>query len=119
MFTVIPSNERAVLHHVLLDGDALGGVRLDHATVLIPQHLHVLGHEGGLTLERQAVSLKDHLTLGRSQLERRQLKWSICGNQTVKERKRWLFLYLCPTQWPLFFEVNTVRRIPFVIPVGP
>lgn len=77
MFTVIPSNKRAVLHHALLYGDALGGVRLDHAAILVPKHLHVLGHEGGLTLERQSVPLKDDLTLGRGQLKGRQLKWSI------------------------------------------
>jgi len=69
MSTAVPRNERAVLHHVLLDEDALGGVGLDHAAILVPQHLHVLGHEGSLTLERQAVPLKDDLPLGRSQLE--------------------------------------------------
>lgn len=62
---------------MLLNEDALGGVGLDHAAVLVPQHLHVLGHERGLTLERQAVALKDDLTLGRSQLEGGQLKWGI------------------------------------------
>lgn len=67
--------------------DALGGVGLDHAAVLVPQHLHVLGHEGGLTLEWQAVPLKDDLLLGRSQLEGGQLKWSICGEQTSDFRK--------------------------------
>lgn len=77
MYSAIPSNQRAILHHALFNEDALGGVRLDHAAILVPQHLHVFGHEGGLALERQAVPLKDHLTLGRSELEGGQLKWSI------------------------------------------
>lgn len=72
-----PGNERAVLHHALLDEDALGGVCFDHATVLVPEHLHVLGHKRSLALEGQAVPLKDHLPLGRSQLEGRQLEGSI------------------------------------------
>lgn len=76
-FTVIPRDKGAILHHALLNEDALCGVRLDHVAVLVPQHLHVLGHEGGLTLERQAVPLKDDLMLGRRQLEGRQLEWSI------------------------------------------
>lgn len=62
--------------------DALGGIRLDHAAILVPQHLHVLSYKGGLTLERQAIPLKDNLTLGWSQLEGGQLKWCILGNQT-------------------------------------
>lgn len=68
---VVPCNERAVLHHALLDEDALGGVRFDHAAILVPEHLHVLGHKRGLTLEGQAVPLEDHLALGRRQLEGR------------------------------------------------
>lgn len=62
---------------MLLDEDALGGIGLDHAAILVPEHLHVLGHEGRLTLEGQAVALKDHLPLGRSQLEGRKLERSI------------------------------------------
>ncbi len=77
MHTDIPSNKRAVLHHALLNEDALVGVGLDHAAILVPQHLHVFGYEGGLTLERQAVPLKDNLSLGRSQLEGGQLERSI------------------------------------------
>lgn len=79
-----PGNERAVLHHALLDEDALGGVRFDHAAVLVPEHLHVLGHKGSLALEGQAVPLKDHLPLGRSQLEGRQLQGSIWGGRRAR-----------------------------------
>lgn len=89
MYISIPSNERAVLHHALFNEDALGGVGFYYSAILVPQHLHVLGHKGGLTLEGQAVPLKDHLTLGRSQLEGGQLEWSIWGNQTkVSKRLR-------------------------------
>lgn len=70
----LPGDQRAVLHHAPLDGDALGRVRRHHAAILVPEHLHVLGHERGLALERQAVPLEDHLPLGRGQLEGRQLQ---------------------------------------------
>lgn len=81
---VVPRNKRAVLHHALLDEDALGGVWFDHAAILVPEHLHVLGHKRGLTLEGQAVPLEDHLALGRSQLEGRQLQRSIWGRTRGK-----------------------------------
>lgn len=74
MCMVIPRNQGAILHHAFLNNYALGGVGLDHAAVLVPQHLHVLGYKGGLTLEWQAVSLKDNLTVGWSQLEGGQLE---------------------------------------------
>ena len=77
MNITIPSDQGAVLHHVFFNEDALGGIGLDHAAILVPQHLHVLGHEGGLALERQAVPMKDDLSLGRSQLEGGQLKRSV------------------------------------------
>lgn len=83
MNTIIPGNQGAVLHHALFYEDALRSVGLDHAAVLVPQHLHVLGHEGGLTLEGQAVPLEDHLTLGRSELERGQLERSIYGRPDI------------------------------------
>lgn len=87
--SALPGDQRAVLHHALLDEDALGGVRLHHAAVLVPQHLHVLGHEGGLALEGQAVPLEDHLPLGRSQLEGGQLQRSICrGKPDIKRKCR-------------------------------
>lgn len=70
---ITPGNKGAILHHALLNEDALSSVRFDHATVLVPQHLHVFGHERGLTLEREAVPLKDDLPLRRSELEGRQL----------------------------------------------
>lgn len=85
MDIIVPGDQGAVLHHALLYEDALGGVGLHHAAVLVPQHLHVLGHKGGLTLEGQAVPLEDDLTLGRSELERGQLKGSIYGYQTLRE----------------------------------
>lgn len=66
---------------MLLNEDALGCVRLHHAAVLVPQHLHVFSDERGLALEGQAVPLKNHLPLGRSQLEGRQLQRGIWGNQ--------------------------------------
>lgn len=73
----IPGNQRAVLHNALFNEDALSGIRLDHVAPVVPQHLHVLCHEGGLTLERQAVPLKDDLPLGWGQLEGGQLEWSV------------------------------------------
>lgn len=76
-----PGDERAVLHHVLLDEDALRGVLFDHAAVLVPQHLHVLGHEGRLALEGEAVPLKHHLALGGGQLEGGQLQGGVWGTQ--------------------------------------
>lgn len=81
MLRVLPCDEGAVLHHLLLNEDALGCVRLHHAAVLVPRHLHVFSDEGGLALERQAVPLKNHLPLGWSQLEGRQLQRGIWGNQ--------------------------------------
>lgn len=72
--TSVPCDQRAVLHHAFLNKDALGSVRFDHTAVLVPQHLHVLGDEGGLTLEGQTVALKDDLPLGWRQLEGGQLK---------------------------------------------
>lgn len=78
---ILPCDEGTVLHHLLLNENALRCVRLYHAAVLVPQHLHVFSDEGGLALERQAVSLKDHLPLRRSQLEGRQLQRGIWGNQ--------------------------------------
>lgn len=74
MYMLIPCNQGAVLHHMFLNKYALGGVGLDHATVLVPQHLHVLGYKGGLTLEGQAVPLEDDLAVGWSQLEGGQLE---------------------------------------------
>lgn len=75
--TIIPSNQGAVLHNALFNVDPLGGIMLDHVAHVVPQHLHVLCHKGDLTLEWQAVPLKDNLPLGRGQLEGGQLKWSI------------------------------------------
>lgn len=74
------------MHDALFNEDALCGVRLDHAAVLVPQHLHVFSHQGSLTLEWKAVPLKDHLTLGWSELEGRQLQRSIWNRQIGK---RW------------------------------
>lgn len=80
MLSYVPSNQRAVLHHALLNENTLGSVRLDHTAVLEPQHLHVLCHKGSLTLERQTITLENHLPLGWSELEGGQLKRSIYGD---------------------------------------
>lgn len=81
MVFILPGDEGAVLHHALLDEDALGCVGFHHAAVLVPQYLHVLRHERGLALERQAVALEHHLMLGWRQLEGGQLQGCVWGGQ--------------------------------------
>ena len=74
----VPGDEGAVVYAALLYVDAHGGVGLDPLPVLVPEEMHVGGHQRGMALQGQRVPLEHHLLLGRAHLERGQLQRQVC-----------------------------------------
>lgn len=60
---VLPCDQAAVVDDAVLHEDAALLVRLDAAPRVVPVHLGGVVHVSGCALERQAVSMENHLSL--------------------------------------------------------
>lgn len=69
---VLPCDQAAVVDDAVLHEDAALLVGLHPAPRVVPVHLRGVVHVGGCALERQAVSVENHLSLWGDQLEERE-----------------------------------------------
>lgn len=82
---MLPCDQAAVVDDAVLHEDAALLVRLDAAPRVVPVHLRGAVHVSGGALERQAVSMENHLSLRGDQLEERKFQRPSCrGKQKQK-----------------------------------
>lgn len=111
---VLPCDQAAVVDDAVLHKDAALLVCLHPVPRVVPVHLGGVVHVGGRALERQAVSMENHLSLWGDQLEQRELQRPSCRKKTTtkqnKEKKITInFSHMAIVRWDDYTQFELLR----------